>query len=91
MIKNKKANVARTKIISKLVDCSARIFIKVQFPAFVTVGRCSRIISSTARSRNIPIIQDPASVRHPNNILPETSPDPKFFITSKIFVGSLYQ
>ena len=42
---------------------SARIFKKLQLPAFVTVDS-SRIISCAARSRNIPIIQDPARVRN---------------------------
>ncbi len=44
ILKSKKGNVARTKIISKLV---------VQVPAFVTVGS-STIISCAARSRQHP-------------------------------------
>ena len=40
----------------------AKIFIKFQVPAFVTVDS-SRIFYSADRSRNIPIIQDTARVR----------------------------
>ncbi len=45
-IKSKKRNIARTKIISKLVVLS-KICKKLQVPAFINVGS-SRIISSAA-------------------------------------------